>query len=153
MILVAATSSDGVLDHGRGCPWQVPEEYAGFLEQIRGETVILGRHSFEAYGRDLTSRFAIVLSRTARSIPGVQIARSLDQAIRFGEMLGHRVYTVGSASVYPCALPLADRLLLSTVREPRVACARFPRIDAARWRVRREADRRRFVVRVYERAG
>lgn len=153
MILVAAASSDGILDHGRGSPWQVPEEYAGFLEQVRGQTVILGRRSFETYGSDLTSRFAIVLSRTARSIPGAQVARSLDQAVRIGEMLGHAVYTVGSASVYPCALPLADRLLLSTVREPRVSGASFPRLDTARWRVRREADRRRFVVRVYERAG
>ncbi|MEM6315510.1 MAG: dihydrofolate reductase, partial [Planctomycetota bacterium] len=63
--LIAAMSRDRVIGAGDGMPWDVPEEYAGYVETVRGATVVFGRRSYEIFGADLDDSELVVLTRNA----------------------------------------------------------------------------------------
>ena len=53
LILISAMTRDRVIGKDRALPWNIPEEYAHFLAQVRGNTVLMGRTSYEIFGPDL----------------------------------------------------------------------------------------------------
>ena len=63
-IIIAAMSGDRVIGSGDGMPWHIPEEFDQSLRFVEGETVIMGRRSYEIFGTDLTSEHAISVWRS-----------------------------------------------------------------------------------------
>ncbi len=139
MIVIAAMTPDRVIGRDDGLPWDLPEEYAHFLECIRGHTVVMGRRSWEIFGGDLTSAHHVVLSRTAESVRGAEVARSIDDALATAAGLGRTVFSAGGASVYEATVPRAHALWLSVVHNRFAGDTYFPTVDTGSWReVRRE---------------
>lgn len=140
MIIIAAMSEDGVIGAGDGMPWNVPAEYRQFLDYIRGETVIMGRRSFEIFGSDLTSARNLVVSRSVAAVENAEVVPSFEAAVRRGKELGGTLYCAGGASIYRAAIPVAERMYLSYIRGDYSGDVRFPEFDRADWQIaRREA--------------
>jgi len=135
IILIAALSRDRVIGTRDGMPWQIPEEYQQYLSFIRDQTVVMGRRSYEIFGADLTSRHALVVSRSLSPGEGYQVVRSLDDALSAGQQLDRKVFVAGGASVYAQALPLADEMYLSYIEGAYAGSAYFPAFDVAAWAV------------------
>ncbi|MEE3258297.1 MAG: dihydrofolate reductase [Candidatus Latescibacterota bacterium] len=74
MIIIPAMSKDRVIGSGDGMPWSVPEEYQQFLGFVEGQTVTMGRRSYEIFGPDLTSAHNIVVSRSGMAQEGGSVA-------------------------------------------------------------------------------
>lgn len=139
LIVIAAMTADRVIGRDEALPWSLPEEYAHFLTCIRGHTVLMGRRSWEIFGGDLTSRFNIVVSRTAGELPGAVVTRSIDDALGVAADLGRTVFSAGGAAVYAATLPRAHALWLSIVHNRHAGDTYFPAVDADAWReVRRQ---------------
>lgn len=139
LIVIAAMTADRVIGRRNALPWDLPDEYAHFLACIRGQTVIMGRRSWEIFGGDLTSDCHVVVSRTADAIPGATVARSVDGALAIAAAFGRTVFSAGGAAVYAATLPLADALWLSIIHNRYAGDTYFPAVDAESWReVRRE---------------
>ena len=152
MIVIAALGTDRVIGSGDGMPWSVPEEYAQFLNWIEGQTVLMGRRSWEIFGADLTSAHNIVISRSAKEIPGAEVARSVAAAISRGRELGKTVYCAGGAGIYEQALPHADTMYLSYIKGTFRGDAFFPEFTESEWIVERREDHPRFEFVVHRRA-
>ena len=90
IIIIAAMSTDRIIGSGDGMPWHVPSEYQQYLEQVSGQSIIMGRKSFEIFGPDLrgTGTELFVLSRTQAEISGRTGYRSLEEAIAAAEREG-----------------------------------------------------------------
>lgn len=153
MIIIAAMSENGVIGKNGSLPWDVPEEYEWFLESIRGQTAIMGRHAYELFGDDLTCRHAIVVSRSNVSFESAHVAHSLDAACRLAESLGFEVYCTGGESIFHEAIDLADRLEVSTIKGNYDGDRLFPEIDPATWQVDASDECEYFVLRSYQRVG
>lgn len=152
MIIIGALSADHVIGSGDGMPWDVPEEYAHFLRLIEGQTVIIGRRSYEIFGASLTSAHTVVVSRSTATLPGAVVAASVEDAVREAEALGRTVFSAGGASIYAQTIPLADAMYLSYIKGDYTGDARFPPFDAREWTVERREDHPRFEFVVYRRA-
>ena len=63
LILISAMTRDRVIGRDRALPWSIPEEYEHFLSHVRGNTVLMGRTSYEIFGPDLQDTRMIVVSR------------------------------------------------------------------------------------------
>ncbi|MFT5085571.1 MAG: dihydrofolate reductase [Lentisphaeria bacterium] len=124
-----------VIGSGEGMPWSVPEEYQQFLNCIDGQTVIMGRRSFEIFGPDLTSTHNIVISRSAIDLPGVIACTSIEAALIKAKELGKTIFSAGGASIYTQTLPLASDMYLSFIRSEFSGDAYFPEFDENQWRV------------------
>lgn len=147
MRIIAAMSENRVIGSGKGMPWDVPEEYQQYLELIRGNTVLIGRRSYEIFGRDMTAGHVVVLSRSRRPVAGAEVCQSLPAALDAAAAYGKPIYSCGGASVYEQTIPLASEMLLSTIKGEYEGDAYFPEFDESEWRMADERDEERFVFR------
>jgi dihydrofolate reductase len=136
--LVWAQAANGVIgDRGR-LPWHLPEDLARFRDLTMGATVLMGRATWDSLPdrfRPLPGRRNVVLTRQdgwART--GVTVARSVEQAL--AEADGD-VWVIGGASVYPLALPFADRVEVTELERPFPGDAEAPRLGPE-WRPDRQ---------------
>ena len=151
MILIAALGTDRVIGSGEGMPWNVPEEYKHFLEIIEGQTVLIGRRSWEIFGADLTSAHNIVISRSSRVLPGAEVAGSLEAAIDRGRSFGTALFCAGGAGIYHQALPYANAMYLSFIKGDYKGDAFFPDFDESDWIVEQRIHYPRFEYVIYRR--
>lgn len=151
MILIAAVAANGVIGRDDRLPWDIPEEYRHFLDTISGATVLMGSRSWRIFGADLTSRHNVVLSRSAGTDPGAIFVNGLTPALERARELGGTLYVAGGASIYAATLPLADRMVLSHLKQAYEGDALFPKFDPTAWRVANRVDRGPFEIVDYER--
>jgi len=151
MIVIAALGRNHVIGSGSRMPWNVPEEYGQFRRFIAGQTVIIGRRSWEIFGPDLTSAHTIVVSRGAREIAGAIVAQSVERAVETARGLGRTVFSAGGAQIYRQTLPLADTMYLSYIEGEFSGDAYFPEFDAGAWHVARRRQHAAFEFVIYQR--
>ena len=151
MIIIGAMSRDRVIGKGDGMPWDVPDEYAHFQRLVAGQTIVIGRRSFEIFGESLTSAHTVVVSRSAGALDGALVVPTVEDALREAASFGRTVFSAGGASIYAQTLPLADAMYLSYIKGEYAGDAYFPAFDAAAWDVERREDHPRWEFVVYRR--
>lgn len=149
-VLIAAMSETRVIGDRGKLPWDLPEEYAQFVEQVRGRAVVIGRVSWEIFGPDLDPAKTVVVRRGAAPLAGVEVRASVEEALARARELGSGpVFCAGGATIYRLALPLADRVHLSVVRGRHDGDAFFPELDEADWALERSDERGSYEYREY----
>jgi dihydrofolate reductase len=151
VIIIGAMSTDRIIGSGDGMPWEVPEEYAQFLRLIDGQTVIIGRRSYEIFGEGLTSAHTVVVSRSAGKLPRAIAVTSVEDALRMAESFEKTVFSAGGASIYAQTVGLADTMYLSYIKGHFTGDAYFPAFSDREWAVDRREDHPRFEFVVYRR--
>ena len=102
-----------------------------------GRAIVMGRRTFESMKRPLPGRLNVVLTRDPTfAHAGVEIARSLDEALAIGARHHEEVMIIGGAAVYAEALPRCDRMILTIVEGRFEGDALFPPLEPNAWRVR-----------------
>jgi dihydrofolate reductase len=151
VIIIGAMSTDRVVGSGDGMPWDVPEEYAQFLRFIEGQTVIIGRRSYEIFGEGLTSAHTVVVSRSAGELPGAVVAPSVEDALGLAGTFGKTIFSAGGASIYEQTIEQADTMYLSYIKGHFTGDAYFPAFSERNWAVDRREDHPRYEFVVYKR--
>lgn len=110
----------------------LPADLKYFKALTLGHPIIMGRKTFESIGRPLPGRRNIVLSKTVQSIPQVETASTLAQALA---LLGdtEEVFIIGGAAVFQEALNLADRIYLTRIHHQFKADVFFPKLAEKDW--------------------
>ena len=130
--IIAAVARNGAIGLENKLLYWLPNDLKRFKALTTGHTIIMGRRTFESLPKGaLPNRRNVVLSRTAKELPGCEVFPTLEQALKSCQS-GEEVYIIGGASVYEQALPLADRLCLTEINDtPKEADAFFP--DYSDW--------------------
>ena len=113
--LVWAQSANGVIGRDGTLPWHLPEDMKHFRDLTTGATVLMGRRTWESLPprfRPLPGRRNLVLSRTPQD--GAETFPDLQQALAAAP---GSVWVIGGAAVYRAALPLAERIVVTEIRE------------------------------------
>ncbi|MEM7657908.1 MAG: dihydrofolate reductase [Bacteroidota bacterium] len=151
IILISALARNHVIGTQNGMPWDVPEEYQQYLSFVSGQTVIMGRRTYEIFGADLTNTHAFVVSRSMSGGEGFEVYRSLEAALERGQELGKTIFVAGGGSIYAQALPLADAMYLSYIKGEFEGIAYFPDFDESDWKVVERKEEARFEFVHYQR--
>jgi dihydrofolate reductase len=164
--LIAAVAANGVIGDGSGMPWRLSSDMKRFRALTMGKPVVVGRKTFETFGKPLPGRTNIVVTRQRDYRPeGVVIAASLDAALaRAVEAAqaagGDEVMVIGGGEIYAAAMARADRLYITDVAAEPSGSTHFPRIDPDLWQVvsrepvpAGDTDSAATVFTVYERSG
>lgn len=145
-IVVAYGVRDMAIGRENGLPWagQLPSDMEHFRRITDGQTVIMGRKTFESIPetyRPLRNRQNIVLSMADVAYSGVQIAHSLEEAYELAEA---EPMVIGGANVYEQALPFTDRVYATEIlASVPGADAFFPMFPSKEWRIDGEVDMRK----------
>ncbi|WP_245633575.1 dihydrofolate reductase [Amycolatopsis jejuensis] len=113
--LIWAQSANGVIGRDGALPWHLPEDMKRFRSLTAGSTVLMGRRTWESLPprfRPLPGRRNLVLSRTPQD--GVETFPDLAKALAAAT---GDVWVMGGAAVYREALPFADRIEVTELRE------------------------------------
>lgn len=137
--LIVAVAENGVIGRDGTLPWRLPEDLRHFRRLTMGNTVLMGRKTWQSLGRPLDGRANWVLTRDpAFSAPGAQVFRDLDAAL--AQPPQGQLLVIGGAELYRQALPLASRLELTRVHARVEGDTHFPDYDPAQWRETSRSD-------------
>ncbi|SNQ46616.1 Dihydrofolate reductase [Frankia canadensis] len=125
--LVWAQSANGVIGRDGSLPWHLPEDMTHFRDLTTGTTVLMGRRTWDSLPqrfRPLPGRRNLVLSRTPQQ--EAETFPDLPQALAAAS---GDVWVIGGAAVFRAALPLADRIVVTEIRELFEGDTHAPRIS------------------------
>jgi len=160
--LIAALDEDGVIGlKTGGLPWKLPAEAAHFRAYCLGKWILLGRRTFAEMEGWFSTHTALVLTKAPEKIapPGIAVT-TVEQALAAAQAGGAAELVVaGGAEVFSLTLPVATRLLLTTVHYHSGGDVFFPRLPQAAWELTSERHHPAtvnnplpFTIRTYTRA-
>ncbi len=82
--MIFAMSPERVIGLDGKIPWRHPGDLRRFKQVTLGSTIIMGRATFDDNGRPLPGRRNIVVTSRPLDVPGVEVAPSVDEALRDG---------------------------------------------------------------------
>lgn len=133
--LVVACGRNNVIGSGGSIPWHVPADLKQFKSLTMGKPIIMGRKTYQSIGKPLPGRTNIVITRHPDfTAEGIQIADSLDAAIKQAGALGDEIMIIGGGEIYRAALPIADRIYMTRIELAPEGDVFFPPIGEADWR-------------------
>jgi dihydrofolate reductase len=148
---IAAMSLNRVIGCGNKIPWHVPEDFKWFKQMTTGQTIVMGRKTFESIGRALPNRKTIVISQRGFVYPGVVTISdlaALDINVEPGE-----VFICGGAQLYAQTLPLCSDLYLTLLKREVEGDAFFPAFEDQFEQIKVIADNPEFSILHYRNRG
>lgn len=134
LAMIAAIAADRAIGNGNKLIYWLPDDLKRFKLLTTGNTIIMGSNTFRSLPKGaLPNRRNIVLSRKGLDCPGAELFASLEEALAAcaNEEI---VYIIGGEKLYSYAMPMADTLYLTEVKDtPAAADAFFPAIDSNEW--------------------
>lgn len=132
--MVWAQARDRVIGTGTGMPWHVPEDMKNFVQVTRGNTVLMGRATWESLTpkfRPLPGRRNIVLSRDPEFVaPGAEVAHTLDEAL---DLVGEGADVLGGGSIYAAVHDVASEAIVTEFDADAIGTVRAPELDPQVW--------------------
>lgn len=127
--MIAAVGKNSELGKGNDLIWHFKEDMKFFKETTMGNTVIMGRKTFESLPKALPNRKNIVITNNKNySAEGATVVNSPDEALALAE--SEEVFIIGGGRIYSHFLPLADKLYLTEIEaECADADTFFPQFD------------------------
>lgn len=134
--IIVAVSDDLGIGKNNDLLWHLPEDMKRFKMLTTGNTVIMGKRTWESLPRrPLTNRKNVVITDIpGECFEGAVTAYSIEDAISVCKD-DKEVFIIGGGSIYRQFIPLADRLYITHVHKKTEADVFFPRIDKRIWKV------------------
>jgi dihydrofolate reductase len=143
--LIAAMASNRSIGLDNRLPWHLPADLKRFKALTRGNTLVMGRRTFESIGRPLPWRTTIVITRQPGYAPeGALVAPSVDAALglaaRTAGENGGEVFVGGGEEIFRQTLEGADRIYLTRIERDYPGDTFFPEFDESAWRLVERED-------------
>lgn len=149
--IVVSMTRKRVIGKKNKIPWRVKSEQLLFKKMTVGNTLVMGRKTFESIGRVLPDRHNVIVSKSLRNVKGADVYPSLKLALADTDAKHRHALVIGGQSIYEQALPLADRLYVSYMKKDFEGDSFFPEIEKNKWKPTSSTDFGDFRHVVYER--
>lgn len=124
--IIAAMSKNRVIGDSNSLIWSLPNDLKRFKQLTTGQTVIMGRKTYESIGRPLPNRRNIIITRDENyEAIGCEIVNSLEEALLLS---GEDCFIIGGGEIYKQSLPIADKIYLTLIQEDFKGDTSFPEL-------------------------
>jgi dihydrofolate reductase len=140
---IAAMAANRVIGKNGDLPWDLPEDMKFFRNTTKGHVMIMGRKTFESFGKPLPGRLHVVISRQQDYRPeGAHVFHTQEEAVEFCKEVttrerakwGDEVFIVGGGEIYKAMLPVTDRIYLTEIHESFDGDAKFPEFSKSEFK-------------------
>ncbi len=111
---IVAVAKNGVIGKDGRMPWHVNGELTRFRRLTMGNTVLMGRYTYQGLPQKLDGRKMIVLSKTMQKKPDILVARSLEEALDMAAGCSE-LFIAGGGQVYRNTLDMIDKIYLTEI--------------------------------------
>ncbi|AWU43839.1 dihydrofolate reductase [Blattabacterium sp. (Cryptocercus kyebangensis)] len=136
IVLISAISKNGFIGKNNKLMWHLPNDLKRFKNMTLGETVLMGRKTFESIGRILPGRKNIILTKKNKinfssSYNGIfKIFSSLKEVY---DLNYEKIFVIGGEKVYTSTINKAKILELTIIHQKFYGDAKFPKINLKKW--------------------
>lgn len=131
--IVVAIAENNAIGKDNQLLWHLPADLKHFKQVTTGNTIIMGRKTFDSIGKPLPNRRNIVMTRTTGlQIQGVEVTANIEDALARCAA-EEEVFIIGGAEIYKSTMDITNRIYLTRVHQSYEADAFFPEIDFNLW--------------------
>ena len=126
--MIAAMGSNREIGYQGDIPWglTMKTDMRRFVKLTKGNTIIMGRKTFESLPSALPNRQNIVLTRSPDlQLPGCELALTLPEAVSMADP-DREIFVIGGQQIYEMALEYTDVIHISVIHHDFVADTYFP---------------------------
>ena len=114
--IIAAMSKNGVIGNNNSLIWKLPADMKRFKYLTTGNTIIMGRKTYESIGRSLPNRRNIIItSNLTYQADRCEICSSLESALELCKE--SNIFIIGGGQIYKQSLSIADNINLTIIDE------------------------------------
>ncbi|MFV0430471.1 MAG: dihydrofolate reductase [Arachnia sp.] len=134
IVAIAAVADNWVIGSGEDMLWHIPADFRRFKRVTTGNTVIFGRRTQDQIGLLPGRRIIVVTRDRGWRADGVEVAHSIEDALRLATSTPDRVcYVGGGSQIYEAAWPYLAELDITHVHQSPEGAAKFPIISPGQW--------------------
>lgn len=132
LYLIACISRDYGIGKAGDLIWRIPEDMRFFRQVTQGNTVIMGRKTYESIGnKPLPNRENIILSR--QDVTGAKVCHDESELRSFLAKDDSQKFIIGGSSLYQMFINDAEKLYLTEVAAVQPADTFFPEFDKSKF--------------------
>ena len=124
--IIVAMSKNRVIGNSNTLIWHLPEDLKRFRQLTTGNTIVMGRQTYESIGKPLPNRRSIIITRNPDyKVEGCEIVNSLEEALLLSNS---DCFIIGGGEIYRQAIGIADRLYITSIDKYFEGDTKFPDI-------------------------
>lgn len=133
---IVAMDRNRVIGSNNQMPWHLPNDLKFFKETTTGNTIVMGRKTFESIGRVLPNRKHIVLTKSNIDFPDeVEVVQDVESIIQLSEANNdEELFVIGGGNIFKQLLPYANKLYVTLINEKFEGDIFFPKISMEEWK-------------------
>jgi len=135
--LLVAMARNRVIGRNNKLPWHLPADLKRFKFLTMGQTIVMGRKTYESIGRPLPGRANIIVTRqTGYEVPGAIVVNTIDDALLICERTGSsngENFIIGGEELYRQTLKICQRIYITEIQRDFEGDAFFPEFDPNEW--------------------
>lgn len=132
---IVAMDRNHVIGSNNQMPWHLPNDLRFFKETTTGNTIVMGRKTFESIGRVLPNRKHIVITKSTTDFPNeVEVVHDIETIVKLSEDNNEEeLFVIGGGNIFKQLLPYADKLYVTLINETFEGDVFFPVISMEEW--------------------
>ncbi|CDQ19561.1 dihydrofolate reductase [Halobacillus karajensis] len=132
---IFAMDKNQLIGKDNDLPWHIPNDFKFFKDKTWGKTIIMGRKTFESFGKPLPERTHIVITSNKNyDRKGCTVIHSIDQILELEKENPEKEwFVIGGSVLFEKMLPYADRMYLTFIDASFEGDTYFPDFDTSEW--------------------
>lgn len=136
--IIVATAKNNVIGGDNKLLWHISEDLKRFKEITSGNTIIMGRKTFESLPGILPNRKHVVITRDKNfkvDSEMVEVIHSVDEILSTYAQSSNEAFIIGGGQIYEATLPFVKKLYLTEVQNDFDGDTKFPIINENEWKI------------------
>ena len=136
--LIVAIAQNNVIGGDNKLLWHISDDLKRFKKITSGNTIVMGRKTFESLPEVLPNRKHIILTRDKNYTvdnPSVEVIHNINDIINNFKNSPVEVFIIGGGEIYNQFINYADKIYLTKVFKNFEGDTTFPEIDYNNWNI------------------
>ncbi|ALQ51216.1 dihydrofolate reductase [Nitrosomonas ureae] len=135
--ILVAMAKNRVIGGNNQLPWHLPADLKHFKFLTMGQTIVMGRKTYESIGRPLPGRENIIITRqSGYDVPGATVVNSLQDALLICEessTINKESFIIGGEKLYRQTLDICQRMYITEIQSDFEGDVVFPEFNRNNW--------------------
>ena len=141
--IIVAVAENNVIGADNKLLWHIPEDLKRFKAITSGNTIIMGRKTFESLPGVLPNRKHLVVTRDESYTvdnPNVEVIHNFSQIINMYKNSSEHAFIIGGGDIYKQVIHSVDKIFLTKVNKSFPGDTTFPQIDFNEFNIEFESE-------------
>ena len=141
--LIVATAQNNIIGRDNKLLWHISEDLKRFKQITSGNTIIMGRKTFESLPGVLPNRKHIIITRDKTysvDNPSVEVIHNINDIINNFKNSPVEVFIIGGGEIYNQFINSANKIYLTKVLRDFEGDTTFPEINPNEWTTTFESE-------------